>query len=189
MRRNAMDMDIDQICLYAVGLLTSTDAEQLEAAIAAHPELVPLFDGIQNLSCALLCALSPRAEPRTNLKSRILAAASREPAFVLADPNGYVLAVNDAFTALCGYHASELIGRKPGHVLRGPATCPVASRTLRDAVNEAKPIQQEIVNYHRNGEPYWVRVEITPLWKDDGLLAGFAALERKIDDKPVPVAV
>lgn len=98
---------------------------------------------------------------------------------VITDPQGRVEWVNEPFTALCGYTPAELKGRKPGDLLQGPATDPEAVSALRRAVRLARPLSVELINYHKNGEPYSVWISLNPLRDHAGGLVGFMAIERE----------
>ncbi len=185
---NSMNDHEDQSCLYAVGLLKPSDAEQFEALAECDPRTSSLVQSLEEISGLVLASLCPSVAPRPGLKTRILAAIDETPGLVLADSNGRVVGVNAAFTAMCGYPAEQIVGRKPGALLQGPATCPKTARRMSDAVHSGRECQEEILNYHRNGSPYWVRIAITPLRSPSGKIAGYAAVEGRIKDRPLPVA-
>lgn len=107
-----------------------------------------------------------------------LATQLADPA-VLTDPEGRVTWINSAFTRLCGYTLPELRGRKPGHLLQGPATDPVAVAKLRSALHQHRAASVELVNYRKNGEPYAVWISLNPLHDRTGQLVGFMAIERE----------
>ncbi len=173
-----MTSDLDEICLYAVGLMSSTEAEQFEAKAAGDQELNRQVVDFEDTALNLLGAWSPRVTPREGLRRRILSVINKEPALVLTDRQGYILGVNEAFTAMCGHLASDVIGRKPGHFLRGPETCPKASEALSSAIREGREVEQAMINYHRNGSAYHVHIRLIPLRSAEGQIAGFAAIER-----------
>jgi PAS domain S-box-containing protein len=170
----------EQICLYAVGLLPPSEAEQLEAHALDQQVIGAQLNAMEELSCRVLDAYSPRVAPSCKLRARIMAAIENEPGLVLTDREGFVVGVNDAFTAMCGYRLDEIVAKKPGRLLQGPETFAKAARAMSEAVHAGRGCEQDILNYRRDGEPYWVRIKITPLHSADGELKGFAAVERKL---------
>ncbi|BCU06019.1 PAS domain-containing protein [Allochromatium tepidum] len=82
-----------------------------------------------------------------------------------ADPvvgNGpRILYVNDAFTDLTGYTPEEVIGKTP-HILQGEHTDPEARKRIRQALIDRVPICEQIVNYTKGGQEYWVVTVQTP---------------------------
>jgi len=101
-------------------------------------------------------------------------------AIVLADANGRITWVNPAFETLCGYSLSEVQGKHPGRILQGMDTDPEIAKAFRVAVKEGLEINEDILNYHKDGYSYWARVSITPLRGPTGALQGFIAIERDV---------
>ena len=42
---------------------------------------------------------------------------------------------------------------------------------------------ETIVNYHKNGTPYWVEIAITPIFDDAGQPLWLVAREREVTDR------
>lgn len=82
---------------------------------------------------------------------------------VITDEQGKTLWVNQAFTALTGYTLEEVLNQKPGHLLQGQETSPESIQLLRDAEKNFSDIEIELVNYRKNGEKYWVRLQISAI--------------------------
>jgi len=142
-----------------------------------------------------ICQGFPQLTPPNALKVRLLSKVSgklalrqleeafegRQDAVVVADANGCVSWVNAGFTSLCGYSIEELRGRKPGSLLQGTATDSAAVKAMRDAVIENTFCSVELVNYHKNGDPYLVSIDLAPLASSPGAQPhGYIAFERKI---------
>jgi PAS domain S-box-containing protein len=101
---------------------------------------------------------------------------------VIADGEGYLLWANSAFTQICGYALDELIGRKPGLILQGRETDLQSARCLSQAIQERQPCCVEILNYHKSGSTYWVRVDLTPFFVENSSDIYFTAIETEIPD-------
>jgi PAS domain S-box-containing protein len=101
-------------------------------------------------------------------------------AIVMTDENGLITWTNRAFYELCGHPPSTVKHRKPGSFLQGPETNPDTVRKIRKAIAKQESVNAEIINYHRNGRPYWVSISITPVKNKEGTLKGFIAIEREI---------
>lgn len=84
-------------------------------------------------------------------------------AVVITDAQGYTLWVNQAFTDYTGYTLQEIIGKKPGSLLQGQDTSPEAKQKLREAVRNFTDLEVELINYRKNGEPYWVNIKIVAI--------------------------
>ena len=116
----------------------------------------------------------------SGLKDRVLSRVLNEPCRVETDVWGGVVSVNPAFTALCGYSFDEIVGRKPGSFLQGAESDPVTVEILRSAVAQAESCDVEMINYHKNGSPYRVRIVTEPLRDISGTLTGFRAVEFQL---------
>lgn len=99
---------------------------------------------------------------------------------VCADAAGKTIWVNEQFTKLSGYTLEEMVGRTPGSVLQGRDTDPATVADLRAAVAHPTQITREILNYRKDGTPYWIKLTINPLFDEHGNLAGFISIERDV---------
>ncbi len=91
-----------------------------------------------------------------------------------------VVYVNQAFTEMTGYKESEILGRTP-RILQGPNTDPETRARIYEKLSHEAPVQEEILNYTKYGDPYWVELNIVPLHGDNGQITHFAAIERDIN--------
>ena len=53
---------------------------------------------------------------------------------------------------------------------------------MRGAVKAYQPCRETILNYHKNGDPYWVEIAITPILDDAGEPLYLVARERERAD-------
>ncbi|MFA6961630.1 MAG: PAS domain-containing protein [Opitutaceae bacterium] len=112
-------------------------------------------------------------------RSFTLLAEQMADAVILTDTAGRVSWINPAFTRLCGYSLKELKGQKPGPLLQGPDTAPKAIKVLHTAIHRGRKASVELVNYHKNSEPYSVWISLTPIKNRAGKITGFMAIERE----------
>jgi PAS domain S-box-containing protein len=96
----------------------------------------------------------------------------------LTAPGPRILYVNDAFEAMTGYAREEVMGRSP-RMLQGPDTDAEALRRIRAALELGEPVRQELVNYTKGGERYWVDLNIVPVTDDEGR-GHFISVQRDI---------
>ncbi len=180
----------DRATLYASGAMTVQQREEFELVLEFHHELRAVTVALSEAAAAVTLATGPRAEtqPSPELKARILGALVDRPqdsgheGFVMSGPDGLVQWVNPAFTAMCGYTLDELRGKKLGPILQGAQTDRETAERMRLAVREYRPCRETILNYHKNGTPYWVEVAITPILNDAGEPLWLVARERERAD-------
>jgi diguanylate cyclase (GGDEF)-like protein/PAS domain S-box-containing protein len=73
-----------------------------------------------------------------------------------------IVFVNDAFERLTGYSQAEVINRTP-ELLEGPLTQATELDRIRKARRRWQPIRTELINYKKNGDIFWLEVEIVPV--------------------------
>ena len=82
-------------------------------------------------------------------------------------PDNPLTYVNPAFEAMTGYARAEAVGRNC-RFLQGAGTDPAAVDRLRRAVAAGEPATVEILNYRRDGSPFWNALHIAPVLGPDG---------------------
>lgn len=112
-----------------------------------------------------------------------LVASRTTNAVVITDPHGHIEWVNAGFERLTGYCLDEVRGRKPGSFLQGPETDPDVIAMMRQRLEAGEGFHSEIVNYSKNGIPYWLSIEVQPVRDDAGQLLHFVAIETDITEQ------
>lgn len=105
-------------------------------------------------------------------------------AAVISDPrrpDNPIVECNDAFVALTGYSADEIIGQNC-RFLTGPGTETELSQQLRSAIRERRPVLVEILNYKKDGTPFRNAVLVAPIFGSDGSLEYFLGSQMEVDD-------
>lgn len=124
-------------------------------------------------------ARSTRAAAQS-LQRLSLVASRTTNGVVITDAEGRVEWVNDGFTRITGYTLEEVRGRKPGAVLQGAQTDPATVARLGAALRRGESCEAELLNYQRNGQPYWIQLSVDPMWDEQGRLQGFMGIETDI---------
>jgi len=107
--------------------------------------------------------------------------ATRMP-MIITDPNKHdnpIIFVNAAFLKLTGYEYEEIIG-KNCRFLQGKDTDASDVAQVRDAIARRVPIELDVINYKKNGEKFWNRLLISPVFDDDGSLTYFFASQYDV---------
>ena len=112
--------------------------------------------------------------------------ANPDDCVVVTDADSRITWVNAAFSKMCGYSLGELKGNKPGQLLHGPCTSARVLRRLRKAIRSRKVRTEELINYHKDGHPYWVRLTISPIIDTQGRTCGFISIQKELVSKPIP---
>ena len=114
-----------------------------------------------------------------------LVANETDNSVVITDPNGYIEYTNPGFTRLTGYSGKEAIGKKPGKLLQGPHTDPETVARIRDHLQRREPFYEEILNYTRDGDPYWISLAINPVLDEHGELQRFISIQANINETKI----
>lgn len=125
----------------------------------------PAFHPLDATSAEALCALVPAYAPS---------------AVLITDEAQRILYANAAFERMTGYTLAEVLGQWPGPLLQGPATDDAARLALRRAVAQRQPVTVELVNYRKDGTPFWAEIDLVPLGDDAPGGARFLALQQEI---------
>ena len=181
----------DQAALYVSGSMTAPEREQFELILEFHHEVRALVAELAEVGAAVVLAGPAHAQPLPSpeIKARVLGLiAGRSQrvtpeGMVMSNPDGLVQWINPAFSAMCGYTLDELRGKKLGPILQGDQTDRETAARRRSAVHSYRPCRETILNYHKNGTPYWVEVAITPIMDDKGEPLFLVARERELTDR------
>lgn len=94
-------------------------------------------------------------------------------------PDNPIIYVNEAFEALSGYAAAEILGRNC-RFLQGPRTDNDDIARLRTAIAERRSIAVDLLNYRRDGSQFWNRLRISPVFGPAGELRYFFASQLDV---------
>ncbi|MEI7606219.1 MAG: ATP-binding protein [Rhodospirillaceae bacterium] len=98
-----------------------------------------------------------------------------------ARPGLPLIYVNPSFTRTTGYALHEAIERNCDF-LQGPDTDPETVRHLTEALGQGQPVDVEILNYRKDGSPFWNALMIAPLLRG-GRIVAFIGVQNDITDK------
>ncbi|GAB3516250.1 ATP-binding protein [Photobacterium alginatilyticum] len=99
---------------------------------------------------------------------------------IITDKEGLTTWVNKGFEALTGYSFDEALGIKPGDLLQGKGTDQKEKQRISECLQQSRSIQTELLNYHKDGTPYWIDMIITPIVDAQGHTVNFIAVERDV---------
>ncbi|WP_267494431.1 PAS domain S-box protein [Fluctibacter halophilus] len=110
-----------------------------------------------------------------------LVANNTSNAVIITDNQGLVEYVNAGFETMTGYSLADVKGKKPGHILQGEHTSQETVARIRHHLDKQTPFYEEILNYHKDGTPYWISLAIDPVFDDNGNLTNYVAVQANID--------
>ncbi len=178
----------ERAALYVSGAMPSEERGEFELVLEFHHELSVYVAELSEVACqiAVATASRPAAPISPSVKANILTAIGSLPqrvspeGLVMSGPDGLVKWINPAFSDMCGYTVDELSGKKLGPILQGERTDRATVERMRQAVHEYRPCRETILNYHKNGTPYWVEIGIVPIFDDAGKPVWLVAREKEL---------
>ncbi|MEX0775491.1 MAG: EAL domain-containing protein [Phycisphaeraceae bacterium] len=109
-----------------------------------------------------------------------LVAARTDNGVVITDAQGNIEWVNDGFTRLNGYTLAEVAGKKPGLFLQGPQTDQHMVEFMRRKILAGEGFETQLLNYRKDGLPFWVAMDVQPIRDEAGKLTNFIAIQRDV---------
>jgi len=100
---------------------------------------------------------------------------------LITDAERNTIYCNSAFTDITGYRADEILGTNC-KFLQGPDTSLDEVQRIRDALSEGGVFQGTILNYRKDGSPFWNHLTITALRDADGRVSNFVSVQRDVSE-------
>jgi PAS domain S-box-containing protein len=120
---------------------------------------------------------------KRDMKILLLAAAKISNSVIVTNPNRQLIWANAAFTENTGFSFEEVKGKVPGHFLQGKETDPKTIKYMRQRLRQNLPFECEIQNYKKNGEKFWMRINVQPLFNEDGSINGYIGVGANITEQ------
>jgi PAS domain S-box-containing protein len=124
-----------------------------------------------------------RTEEALALRDRAISSTSE--GICITDPHqpgNPLIYINAGFERLTGYSREETLGRTCSF-LQGPHTNPDTVAKIRAAIQEERECVAELLNYRKDGSPFWNRLAITPVRNAQGQVTHFIGLQSDITER------
>ncbi|MCB2031550.1 MAG: PAS domain S-box protein, partial [Rhodoferax sp.] len=123
--------------------------------------------------------LTPQREALAQARLARQAFASISQGILISDARRMTISVNQAFERMTGYSEAELTGRSCA-LLQGPDSSPATVLAIREALDRGQAYQGEILNYRKDGTPFWNALSISPVTDTEGRLTHFVGIQQDI---------
>lgn len=132
-------------------------------------------DGTLNGFVGVASDVTSRRQAQAELRVAAIAFESLE-AMVITDAKQVILKVNQAFTRITGYTASEAVGQVTGRLLSSGRHPPAFYAAMWQVLSERQHWQGEVWNRRRNGEIYPEWLSITAVADEAGRIQNYVAV-------------
>ncbi|HRK56123.1 MAG TPA: PAS domain S-box protein, partial [Burkholderiaceae bacterium] len=115
-----------------------------------------------------------------------LVAAHTANLVTVCDHHGVIEWANDSFSRVTGYAREEVVGRRATEFLYGPQTDAQAAAKVDASMRSGQALNSlELMQYAKNGEPYWVEIEVQPVFSPGGMVRNFVVIENDITQRKI----
>ncbi len=98
------------------------------------------------------------------------------------DLKGVITYVSKAFSDASGYSKEELIGFSH-NIVSHPEMDKNIYKNLWETIQQDKTWQGELKNKSKDGNYYWVKISINPIYDMEGIKIGYSSVTQNISDK------
>lgn len=113
------------------------------------------------------------------------AVASASDGVLITDPNqpdNPIIYANPAVSQIAGYQPDEIVG-KNCRFLQGPDTDPQTVAKIRCCIAERREVKATLLNYRKDGQPFWNELKISPVFSNEGALLYFVGIQTDITER------
>jgi PAS domain S-box-containing protein len=96
-------------------------------------------------------------------------------------PDRPLIYINEGFEKLTGYRIDEVLG-KNCRFLQGPGTDQKSVNQIRQAISQGLDCTVELLNYRKNGTPFWNRLSITPIRDASNRVTHYVGIQSDITE-------
>lgn len=99
-------------------------------------------------------------------------------AIVITSPAEHIIWVNSGFERMTGYPKNEVLHKSP-KFLQGEKTSRETLNELKAAITSQKPFEGILLNYRKDNQEYFCKVDINPVFDINKKLVNFIAFEQE----------
>jgi len=171
---------------------------QTAASQAFEERLVPLVPGMVGLggiiaSALLALLLWQQAQGRVraealarsmtkDLQRLALVAQETSNSVIITDVQQRITWVNPGFERVSGYSAAEVLGKNPEFLQTDKTDRATISR-IGQTLRAGQTFHGDILNRSKQGQDYWLELEIQPLRDPLGQISGYMAIESDVTER------
>jgi two-component system CheB/CheR fusion protein len=125
------------------------------------------------------------ADAEAEIRLQQLAIETAVNGIIITDPRidgNPITYVNQGFLKLTGYEKNEVLGRNC-RFLQGDDTDAQAVVRISEAIRRSVACRTTLLNYRKNGEPFWNDLQITPVLDAFGSITHFVGVQHDVTEQ------
>ncbi len=150
--------------------------------ITVEMRAVPIIWNSRGAYLISLIDITERKKMEQELRILYQASEQSPASIVITDVHGNIQYVNAKFEAISGYKREEVIGKNP-RILKSGYTSPEEYKKLWQTITSGKEWRGEFHNKRKNGELYWERALISPIFNSAGVITNYVAIKEDITEQ------
>ncbi len=131
----------------------------------------------------ILSVLEIYKKQKSELEKLSLIAEETTNAVIITNKENEIEWVNKGFEKTYGYSLKEIVGKVPNDFLSGPLTTEQSNYEVLDAIRRKQNRTIEVINYHKDGSHHWAKVQIQPIFDEDGNVIRYFSIEEDISER------
>jgi diguanylate cyclase (GGDEF)-like protein/PAS domain S-box-containing protein len=184
-KMNGLDM-IEKIGTNTVPIIVTTAYSDIEYFLKAIELKVSRFvikpiDMLELINSIQDCIASNHLRKELFEKDNLLEIVDENVLISITDNNGVIIDASKAFIDLVGYSKEELLGQTH-NILKHEDTEQSFYSSMWSEIKNGKIFKCEIKNKKKNGEIYWAKLTITPVFKNDEII-NYTAIRQDITNR------
>jgi PAS domain S-box-containing protein len=143
-----------------------------------------LCEAVEELSVGDVAGAAGGGVPEPSPRNIVRAVDEAPVGITLSDPalpDNPLVYANQGYAELTGYDIEEVLGRNC-RLLQGPDTDEEPVAKMRAALDDEEPVSVEVLNYRKDGTPFWNRVTLAPLYDGDEL-SHYIGFQEDVTDR------
>ncbi|MDZ4262001.1 MAG: PAS domain S-box protein, partial [Pseudomonadota bacterium] len=114
------------------------------------------------------------------LQMLALVAQETDNAVIVTDNEGQILWVNRGFVTSSEYALEEVQGQRIGELLESSGSDPQEIENINHTLSAGQKITTELLTHSKSGRPYWINMEVSPVFDYNDEVKKFIILQRDI---------
>lgn len=150
--------------------------------ITVEMRSVPIIWNDKNAYLISFIDITEKKKMEQELKILYRASEQSPASIVITDVEGNIQYVNAKFEAISGYKKEEVIGKNP-RILKSGYTSDTDYKNLWRTISSGQEWQGEFHNKRKNGDLYWEKALISPIFNSAGAITHYIAVKEDITEE------